>query len=113
VRFVVHQCSAIQGAAVLAGLARWRRHYYMIEGDGLGACNWDRVSWLYERAAARLVPGLGDGRPEPELDEYEPDPPIEPTPVFVIRKPQPRATVGASVHLPKIILQPWEETLSP
>jgi hypothetical protein len=89
-RLVIHQCSALQGAAILAELARWRRTYFMLEGDGLGACNYDRVAWLYERAAGRLVPGLDDERPEPQFEDYEPEEPIiEPSQV-VILEPRPR-----------------------
>jgi len=82
VRFVVHQLSAIQGAGILADLARWRRQFHMLEGDALGSCNWARVSWLYDRAAGELVPALFDGRPEPQLEDYEPE--IEPQRIAVI-----------------------------
>lgn len=81
-RFVVHQCSALQGAAILAALARWRRQYHMLEGDSLGACNWDRASWVYGRATAHVLPALDDGRPEPQLEDYEPE--IEPQRIAVI-----------------------------
>ena len=88
-KLVINQCRAVQGAAALAALARWRRHYYRIEGDGLGACNADRAAWLYERAAAALVPGLDDERTEPQFEDYEPEEEIEPCPIIRIGKPIP------------------------
>jgi hypothetical protein len=86
-KLVVNQCSAIQGAAILAAFARWRRHYFLLENDWLGAINADRTAWVYEHAAALLIPALNDYRPEPELEDYEPE--IEPSPIVPVGKPRP------------------------
>jgi hypothetical protein len=88
-RFVVHQLSALQGAAILAASARQARLWYLLEGDALGAANADRRAWLYEHMAASLVPGLMD-RPEPQLEDYEPE--IAPTRIEVIES-SPRLVV--------------------
>jgi hypothetical protein len=86
-KLVVNQCSALQGAAILAALARWRRYYFMLENDWLGALNADRTAWLYEHTAALLIPALNDYRQEPGLEDYEPE--IEPLPIVPIGKPRP------------------------
>jgi hypothetical protein len=89
-KLVVNQCTALQGAAILAAFARWRRHYYLLENDWLGALNADRTAWVYERAAAFLVPAINDYRPEPKLEDYEPqEPEIEPLPIVPVGKPRP------------------------
>lgn len=88
-RFVVHQLSALQGAAKLAADWREARLWYLLEGDALGAVNADRMAWVYEHAAAMLVPALID-RPEPELEDYEPE--IAPTRIAVIES-SPRLVV--------------------
>ncbi|MDE2102685.1 MAG: hypothetical protein KGL39_35905 [Patescibacteria group bacterium] len=116
-KLVINQCRAIQGAAVLAAIARDERQWYLIEGDGLGAVNADRRAWLYAHAAAALIPALDDGRPEPQYEDYNPEPIIEPTPIYVLQKPVIEFTrspsVGASAHLPKVLVSKLDdETLS-
>lgn len=80
-RFIVHQLSALQGAAILAAGWREARRWHLLEGDSLGAVNCDRYCWIYEHNAAMLVPGLMD-RPEPQLEDFEPE--IEPQRVAVL-----------------------------
>ena len=98
-RFVVHQLSALQGAAKLAADWREARQWYLLEGDALGAANADRYAWVYEHAAALLVPALMD-RPEPQYEDFEPEAPIEPDPVFLLRE------VEDETYLPKVIVAP-------
>lgn len=122
-KLIINQCRAVQGAAILAAIAREHRTWHLVEGDGLGAVNADRRVWLYTQAASTLVPGLADERPEPQYEDYEPDPMIDPMPVFILQEPivfqkpaieyKRSATVGASIHLPKVLVPKWEEdTLS-
>jgi hypothetical protein len=80
-RLIIHQLSALQAAAILAASARQARQWYLVEGDALGAVNADRTAWVYEHAAAAMVPALMD-RPEPQLEDYEPE--IEPQRVAVL-----------------------------
>lgn len=102
-RLVIHQISALQGAAILASIARRRRLAYLVEEDALGAVNEDRSSWIYERAAALILPALETGRPEPQLEDYEPSPVIEPSPVYILQRP---VTFGAAENLlPKVMVR--------
>lgn len=110
-RFVIHQCSAIQAAAIFAASARQARLWHLLEGDALGACNSDRRAWLYEHAAATLVPGLLD-RPEPQLEDYEPE--IEPQRIAVLESTPQLVLVRDEETAPAMRLLRggwfWEET---
>ena len=95
-RFVVHQLSALQGAAKLAADWREARQWYLLEGDALGAANADHYAWVYDQAAYHMNPALGL-RLEPELDDYEPE--IQPAPVFVLNEAE-----APETYLPKVIV---------